>query len=136
VRVFVDANILLAAMLQPGGRTARQLQRKDILFAAPSYVVEELRKAADELRKRARVGTREWRRREQAALRRIQLLPLERLKRHERRPLVVRIREIDPKDAVYAAAFLAFRAEVLWTRDVALLQSMPEQAVRILPVGP
>jgi predicted nucleic acid-binding protein len=132
VRVVVDANILLAAILQPSGLTARELARKDVEFVSPEFVREELRAVAEPLARRVGMSRREWRVREAAVMRRVRLLGRARLARHERRPLAVAVREVDPKDVQYVAAFLACRARFLWTRDRALLQALPDMAVRIL----
>lgn len=133
MRVVVDANILLAAILHPGGITSEQLRRDDVEFVSPAFVREELREAEGPLRQRAGIGRAEWRRREVAAMARVRLVPQDRVARHERRPLVEAVRAVDPKHAQYVAAFLAVRAHLLWTRDQAIIDAMPERAVRVLP---
>lgn len=133
MRVVVDANIVAAAGVRPGGWTARELARDDVEFVAPAIVRDELHAHEVEYAEKAQCGREEWAGRVARLLARIRLIPTHRLVGHAGDPLVRRIQALDPDDAAHVAAFLEANAEFLWTRGKSLTSVMGGKAVRVIP---
>lgn len=133
MRVVVDANVVAAALVHPTGWTAGQLARGDVDFVAPQFLEIELREHEAEFAKKAGCLIPEWRRRVNALLAKIRMVPGHRLKSHARHPLLRAIDALDPDDAPYVATFVETKADFLWTRDAALKDVMGERAGPIIP---
>ena len=133
LRVVVDANIAVAALIRPGGWTAQQLARTDVEWLAPAFLIDELAEHAAEYSSKAGCSAREWKQRLAVLLTRIQLVPAEALVSVRQDELVRAVARIDPDDAPYAAAFVASGADFVWTRDEALFTALPGIAVAVVP---
>lgn len=133
LRVVVDANVVAAALIRPGGWTARELARDDVAWFAPAVLLDELREHAGEYARKAGCADAEWRRRVEALAHGLTLVPLADLRRAARSRLVRRVARADADDAVYAAALVAAGADLLWTRDAAVLDALPGRAVSAVP---
>ena len=133
LRVVVDANIAVAALIRPGGWTAEQLARDDVHWLAPAFLLDELAEHATEYAAKAGCGVREWRRRLAALVARVELVPATALLAVKDDKLVLAVARIDPDDAPYAAALVASGADLLWTRDEALFVALPGIAVAVVP---
>lgn len=131
--VVVDANIAAAALIRPGGWTARQLEREDVTWLAPSYLFDELAEHEQTYARKAGVDLGEWRDRVESFSRRVQAVEAEAILERADYDLVHRAEDVDPDDAVYIAALLAAGADLSWTRDEALLDAFETLAVRVVP---
>lgn len=133
MRVVVDANVLVAALIRPDGWTARELRRDDVEWVAPETILDELRAHEDEIAEKAEVPRATLRRRAASVLKRIDIVPHEHLVAAAESDTVRRALEVDPKDALYLACVEAADAWLLWTRDEGLLEAFPGLAVRVVP---
>ncbi len=133
MRVVVDANVLAAALVRPGGWTAAQLARTDVEFVAPEWLAAELKDHQTEFAEKARCGLEEWRRRCQTVLGRIRLIPSAELRPHRDHRFVRAIEAIDPDDVPYVLTFLAAGADFVWTRDAAIQAVLRERAGPVIP---
>lgn len=132
-RVVVDANVLAAALIRPGGWTATELRRDDVRWFAPALLLEELRDHEAEFVARAGMPRDAWDHVVHAIFDGIAVVPTRELAAHRDADRVRRASEVDPDDAPYLACASAVDAELLWTRDLALLQAFPGFAVSGLP---
>ena len=132
MRVVVDANIVAAALVQPHGWTARELSRKDVDWFAPQFLRDELEENAAKLAGFAGCSREAFVRRLKD-LDQVRFVPPEELAAAEEHPLVRQAVLVDPDDATYLKAFVAAKADCLWTRDRALLGAFPDLAVLVLP---
>lgn len=130
---MVDANIIAAALIRPGGWTAEQLARADIDWITPELVTVELDEHAAEDAAKAACSLAEWHRRTEALFARLRLVPTRELLNAGRSGMVRKADKVDPDDAVYMAAFVAAGADLLWTRDAKLLRAFPGVAVSSVP---
>lgn len=135
LRVVVDANIVTSALVRPGGFTASELQRNDVEWLAPAFILDEMRDHAAEFAVKAGCTRREWDKRVAALVRRIRLIPEDELVSAAGNPLVALVAGIDPDDAAYAAAMVVSGADFLWTRDRAVIKGLAGRAVLIVPSG-
>lgn len=131
--IVIDANIAASALVKPGGWTARQVNRQDITWFAPSLLRDELTAHAEVLARKTGISTEIWRERVHRFLDRIESIVEEDTARHHDHELVQRAAEADPDDAAYMAALVAVDAEFLWTRDRALLSELAPVAIRVPP---
>lgn len=134
-RVVVDANIIAAALIRPMGWTAEQLARADVDWLTPELVRLGLDEHAAEDAEKAGCSVGEWRRRCEGLLARFRLVPTAELLAADRSALVRRAARVDPDDAVYVAALVATGADLLWTRDAAMLKAFPGLAVSAIPTA-
>jgi len=134
MRVVVDANIVAASLVRPNGWSARELRREDVEWFVPVYLFEEIAEHESDLAERAGCAPAEFRGRVKR-LHRLQVVAEADLLAADRHPLVHQARAVDPDDAVYLAAFVAVRADRLWTRDQRILERFPGIATLVLP-GP
>lgn len=74
MRVGVDANIVAAAGVRPGGWTARELARADVEFVSPAVVQDEPVAHEVEYAEKAKCGREEWAGRVAGLLGRIRLI--------------------------------------------------------------
>lgn len=133
MRIVVDANIAAAALIRPAGWTARQLEREDVTWLAPSYLFDELAEHEESYAGKAGVDLGEWRDRVEGFSRRVQAVEAAAVLERADHDLVQRAEAVDPDDAVYLAALLAAEADLLWTRDEDLLETFESLAVRVVP---
>lgn len=134
LRVVVDANVVAAALVRPGGWTARELARADVEWVAPAFLFVELADHADEYAAKAGCTRKEWRNRVAALARRFHVLADDDLA-DAAGDLLDRIERVDPDDVPYAAALLVSGADLLWTRDAALRAALPGLAVSAVPTA-
>lgn len=132
MHVVVDASIVAAALVQPRGWTAQELGRTDVEWLAPQFLRDELRENAGKLAGFAGCSREAFLRRVKD-LTQIRFLSPEDLAAVEEHPLVRQVPRIDPDDVTYAKAFVASKADYLWTRDQGLLRAFPDFAVLIVP---
>lgn len=132
LRVVADANVVAAALVRPAGWSAGQLTRSDVEWVAPSFLFDELSEHAEEYAAKAGCTRREWQTRVAELRKRFAIVP-----EHElvtaRGEIVDRVEAVDPDDVAYAAALVASGADLLWTRDRALLAALPGVAVSVVP---
>lgn len=133
MRVVVDANVVVAALVRPEGWTASELQRDDVEWIAPSFLVDEIREHTEEYAAKAGCALAEWERRTAALIKRVRIVPARDLVRVRDHALVQRAAEVDPDDAVHAAAVVAAGADLLWTRDARLARALSGVAVAVVP---
>lgn len=133
MRVVLDANVVVAALIRPDGWTARELRRDDVAWLAPWSIMDEVGEHAEEYAEKAGCTRREWDRRLRTLLRRIEVVPAAALDPAMASPLVEQAEAIDPDDAAYLATVVATNADHLWTRDAALLDAFPGIARLVLP---
>lgn len=133
MRVVVDANIAAAALIRPGGWTARQLEREDVTWLAPAYLFDELAGHEKTYARKAEIDLEEWRDRVEGFSRRVRSVEAEAILERADHDLVRQAEAVDPDDAVYLAAVLAAEADLLWTRDEDLLDAFEGLAVRVVP---
>lgn len=136
LRVVVDANIVASALIRPAGWTASELKRKDVSWLAPDFLFKELLEHSDDYALKAGCSRQEWKERINKLAKQGGIVPWKDLVAASGNPLVVAVERIDPDDAPYAAAFVAARADLLWTRDKALLHVFQGRAVLVLPRTP
>lgn len=133
LRVVVDANILAAALIRPAGWTANELRRGDVEFLAPYTVTDEISRNLLELSAKADLDPDEFQQRMADLVGRLEVLPVEALTPMRDHPLVRRTASIDPDDVPYLACLVAGDADVMWTRDGALLEAFPAVTVEVVP---
>lgn len=133
MRVVVDTNVVAASLIRPSGRTASQLSRKDVAFLLPQFVLEELSRHEEEFLAKAGSARGEWRRRVERLRRSLRVVPTTKALRLRSHPLVEATRDIDPRDAIVVASFLAAKADFLWTYDAALCDLLPGLAGEVIP---
>ena len=133
MRVVIDANVAAAALIRPDGWTAREMARADVEWVAPELLVGELREHSAEYGDKAGCSEAEWSRRVDRLAGRVRLVPLSALLKASHHEFVALATAVDPDDAVYLAALVADEADLLWTRDAALLRTFPGVAVTIVP---
>lgn len=133
MRVVVDANVVVAALIRPDGWAASDLRREDVEWIAPSFLLDELRDHEEEYAEKAGCSTAEWRGRLRAVARRMTLSEASDVLSAWDSPLVRRAERVDPDDAVHIATLVATGADLLWTRDNAILEAFPGVAVSVLP---
>jgi predicted nucleic acid-binding protein len=135
MRVVVDANVVAAALIRPGGWTAQELARTDVEWIAPAFLLDELEEHGAEYAAKAGCALAEWERRRHALVKRLRLVAAKDLAAADGSALVKRAARADPDDAVYVAALVAAGADLLWTRDAALLDALRGIAVTVVPRG-
>jgi predicted nucleic acid-binding protein len=135
VRVVVDANVIAAAAIRPQGRTARQLERVDVEWFGPAFLLRELQDHRAELAARARLSAEEWEKRLERAIATIHFIPDGDLAPLDGHALVNRADRVDPDDAAYVATVVVSGADFLWTLDKRLQRAFPGLAVAILPAS-
>ncbi len=135
MRVVLDASVVVAALIRPKGFTATELDREDVEWYIPRFLLGELEDHLREFAEMADSSMSEFRRRVER-LRAFHVVEDARLYPRLDDPLVRRAAAVDPDDAPYMAAVLAVGADFLWTRDGALLDAFPSVAVRIVPRPP
>lgn len=133
MRVVVDANVAAAALIRPDGWTARQLERADVTWLAPSFLFDELHDHTESYAAKAEVEPDRFADRIERFQERVDGVPGADLVEAGHHPLVVRAEEVDPDDAPYLAAVVAADADLLWTRDQGLLAEFEGLAVRVVP---
>jgi predicted nucleic acid-binding protein len=133
MRVAVDANIVAAALIRPGGWCAGQLARTDVAWVTPAFVRQELAAHEEHYAARAGCDLDAFRSRRADLLGRFRIVPTSRLVKVARHPLVVQAAAVDPRDAHYLALIAAGEADLLWTQDRALLEAFPDLAVIVVP---
>lgn len=133
MRVVINANIVAAALVRPTGWTAGQLARRDVEFVAPQFLKTELKEHETEYAQKAECAIVEWRRRTDAVLANIRMVPGQRLRKYVRHSLVQAMDAIDPEDVPYVATFIETGADFVWTRDGALKAMMGERAGPVIP---
>lgn len=133
MRVVVDANVAAAALIRPDGWTSDQLARGDVTWLAPSFLLEELEEHAGSYAEKADVGRERFEDRIERFGERVGPVPGADLVEAADHALVERAETIDPGDAPYLAAVVAADADLLWTRDEALLAEFEGLAVRVVP---
>lgn len=134
MRVAVDANVLAAALVRPGGWTASQL-RRPVTWVAPAVIRAELAEHAASFAQKAGVDEVAWRARVADLLARLDLVPTSRLAAWRRHGIVRRVAAADADDWPYAALLVGGEAQLLWTRDAALLRLLPGLAVEVVPMA-
>lgn len=97
----------------------------------PSELAENL----DELVAKAGCSPEEFDERLFAIRARVTLAGSDALVEHVRDPLCLAVAAVDRDDIQYAAALLASGAEVVWTRDKAILAVLGPRATTTLPPG-
>ncbi len=132
LRVVVDANIVVAALVRPGGWTARQLARDDVEWVTPSFLFVELADHAEEYSAKAGCDRKEWQRRSAELLKRLRIVTDVDILGAQG-DLIGRVERIDADDVPYAAALVVSGADLIWTRDRALLDALPGLAVSVVP---
>lgn len=133
MRVIVDANIAAAALIRPDGWTARQLDRADVVWLAPSHLFDELHAHVEDYAAKAEVETEVLNKRIGRFEERVESVPGPDLVGAADHPLVEQAEKTDPDDAPYLAALVASEADLLWTRDGALLDAFKGLAVQVVP---
>lgn len=123
---------MAAALVRPGGWTASQLTRGDVEWVAPGFLFDEPAEHAEEYAAKAGCARREWQTRVAALRKRFDIVSEAELIR-ARGEVVDRVEAVDPDDVPYAAALVASGADLLWTRDHALLAALPGVAVSVVP---
>lgn len=123
---------MAAALVRPGGWTADQLRRSDVEWVAPGFLFDELSEHAEEYAAKAGCSRREWTKRVDTLTRLVDIVPAAKLIRAAG-DIIDRVEAIDPDDVPYAAALVAGSADLLWTRDRALLAALPGIAVSVVP---
>lgn len=134
LRVVVDANIIVAALIRPGGWTALELTRNDVEWIAPDFLFHELDEHAAEYAQKSGCSAEEWHRRVKSLEDSVRVVRCGDVAAQS--PLVQKAKEVDPDDAVYVEALVAEGADFLWTRDAALLDALPGIAVSLVPRAP
>ena len=124
---------MAAALLRPDGWTAQELARADIEWFAPSFVLDELKDHGSEYAQKAGCTPLQWARRVAAVSQRVRIVPARDLLRVARHALVRQVEAIDEDDAPYVAAVVAIEADLLWTRDAAMLKALPGIVVTVVP---
>src|SRR3990170_4511584 len=132
MRVVVDASVVAASLVDPGGWTARELARTDVQWFAPQFLREELEENATRLSGFAGCSREAFLRRVRS-LTHVELVSPEDLAAADDHPLVAKAATVDPDDVTYLKAVVAVRADYLWTRDEGLLRAFPGLAVLVVP---
>lgn len=126
MRVVVDANVAVAALLRPAGPTRRLLDSRAHAWHAPRALLDELTEHEAEFAARAAVPPGRWR----AHVTKLQPL-LTWATAAQMRPFArraARLAREDPDDAPYLACAWAVGAEFLWTFDRRLASIAPLRA--------
>jgi len=135
MRVVVDASVVAASLVRPKGWTAAELRRTDVQWLTPSFLFDELSDHEVDLAHWAGCSQEEFRNRVSDLRRVLKTVSAASLVRSADDPLVRRAEEVDADDAAYFAAFVATKADYLWTRDRKILEAFPGIAVRIIPTS-
>lgn len=136
MRIVVDANILIAALLKPDGWTARELLRPDLELVAPDRLIEEIRSPTGHFLATVQTSYTTWGNRISRALESIRIVPLRRYVPFIDHDLVRFVSSTDADDAPYVACLLSEAADFLWTFDHHLLSLGDSRLVAQLPRPP
>jgi predicted nucleic acid-binding protein len=132
MRVVVDANVVAAALLRPGGWFGTQLEREDVEWFAPEFLWEELMEHHRDFAADAEVTFGTMKRRIEA-LTHVWRVDMSELAKVRDDPRVLRAYQVDPDDWPCLAALVAVDADHLWTQDSAILDAFPGLAVTAVP---
>ncbi len=113
--VVADANVVIAALVRPGGWAARQIARDDIEWVTPSFLLVELADHAKERSAKAGCERKAWQRRSAALANRLQIVTDEDTL-DAKGEWIDRVERIDADDVPNAAAVPVSGAGRLWTR--------------------
>lgn len=133
VRVVIDANVLVAALIRTDGWTAQELSRSDVEWLAPAFLADELKEHSTEYAEKAGCTRRQWARRVASVMRHVRIVPADEVMAAARDARVRMVESLDPDDAPYVATLVAAGAQFLWTRDKLLLDTLPGIAVSVVP---
>lgn len=126
MRVVVDANVAIRAVLRPAGTIRRLTDAQEHGWYAPAWLRDELREHEEELAGKLGVPASRWRRSVERLEPRLSWVPPGKLARHA--PRARRLCSADPDDAPYVACALAIKADYLWTFDKRLAEVAPCRA--------
>src|SRR3990172_8664121 len=132
MKVVIDASVVAASLIRPGGWIATQLERKDVEWFAPEFLWEELMEHHRDFAADAEITPGTMRRRIEG-LSQMTRVPLVDLLRFRDDPRVRRAHEIDPGDWPYVAALVAAGADYLWTYDSKIRDAFAGIAVTAPP---
>ena len=132
LKVVVDANVLISALLSPKGPIADVLfeARGRIQLLSPVLLKEELILHADRLALEAGVEKELFRQAIDRAMAGVRIVPDERIHLRAKEQADVLALHIDPKDVAYVALSISQQAP-LWTVDKKLIRGLVRQGVRI-----
>ena len=113
MELVVDANVIVSALINSEGETARLLLFGEEKLYSPDFVLEELGEHAEEIARKARTTPAKVRQLAEVLLQRVELVPLESLS-----PYAGKARKISPDkdDDLYLALALKLQCP-LWSND-------------------
>ena len=117
--VIVDTNILFAAMRSANSRLRITLDRPDLKFYTPNFLVVEIFKHKEKILKKSKASEDEIYEFLNQLLRKVQFVSEENLSLGNIIQAYKLCNEIDEKDTLFVALTLELEGE-LWTRDEAL----------------
>lgn len=116
MKIVIDSNRVIAALVKQG--TTRQiLFHKSFTFFAPEFILTEIKKYSDEIRKKANIKKEEFDELLSLIFRGIIIIP-----QQEYRTFTKGIKITDPNDIPYLACCMSIKADGIWTHDPHFLQ--------------
>ncbi|MFH1072559.1 MAG: PIN domain-containing protein [Nanoarchaeota archaeon] len=124
MKVVVDANIFLSALISPGGKTCELIFSNELSLAAPEYLFEEFTRHQAEILKKSRLSKAEFAVALSLISSQIQFIPYAEFKDkiHQAEQITP-----DPNDTEYLALALRLKCPI-WSNDKALKK---QDAVKI-----
>lgn len=133
MRVVIDTNVAVSALIRPVGWTARQLERPAFEFVAPKFLHDEIALRLDEFAEKAGCDRDEMESRLERLNRWVTFVEYADYAESLNDALVNRVKRVDPADVPFAATFVQSNASLLWTRDRRLREVAPLHFVTELP---
>ena len=115
MKLIIDTNRVMAGLLK--NSLARMIILNDIFeFYAPDYMLDEIEKHGDYLRKKAKLSKKDFNIILYTLMENIELIPYDVFKKWMPDAIDI-MKEIDIKDSPFIAAALSTKADGIWTED-------------------
>jgi putative PIN family toxin of toxin-antitoxin system len=113
MRAVVDANIIFSLMLSGSGKFLNLIFNEDIKLAAPNFIIIELFKHKEKIRKHSKLSEEEMLELMTAIADRISFFPVSNISKESFNKAVDICRNVDEKDIPYVALALELDASLM-----------------------